>query len=126
MITRFASALAVCLVSLVLTGCPELGIPNPTASNSITIVNNYDASLDCEGPGTIDFFGVSRVICGESSPDPVNLLPAPIELGSEFTVENLPDGEYIIKWIGSCANVTNTERQVVEGGTNLRFFVPDA
>jgi hypothetical protein len=117
MLTRFGLIVLLLAASITLTGCPGMNIPG--LSNSITIINDYQSTSSTR---RVIEFGVSRLICGEIEPIPANVLPASLEVGDEFTISGLADGEYIIRYVRSGSITPRVSRQLVEGGVNFKVY----
>jgi len=107
------------VVSILLSGCPGMNIPGLT--NSITLVHDYQG----DGPvHQITAFGVSKVVCGDAVPVPANVLPESVDIGGEYTIGGLSDGEYIINYVlGSGGGSADRKfRQTIEGGVNFKIY----
>lgn len=84
------AVLTLALTLIALTGCPALGVPDPTLPDSNTLIVHNNSGKP------IFFLSAVRVPdeCSMQKPDGVNLIPADLEDGKMFSVKNLSDGRY--------------------------------
>ena len=115
---RYAYMAAMAAFSLLFQGCDLLNFPS---RNSVTIVNDLPATGPCleESSRNITHFGLSKAVGGTGIP--ANILVSALAPGQEFTVNGLPDGDYVIFW-GSGCRPNNTIRQYIERGERLKFY----
>lgn len=84
--------IAVALTLIALTGCPALGVPDPTSTTNTLVVHNNSGR-------TVFFLSAVRVAdeCSTQEPDGVNLLPADLEDGGIYRITDLADGRYFCR-----------------------------